>query len=328
MQRFMTWIAAGLLLMLLMLGSFAYYAYAPLKLPATPYTFSIQPRSSLDSATQQMQDAGVIGNKFLFMLLTRVMGHAGHIKSGQYTLDKPVSPRTLVAMLVEGSLTLRQITIIEGWTFRQFRAALNAHPDLRHETAGLSDQQILQKLGDSHEWAEGLFFPDTYQFEAGSSDWLILKKSWQTMQKRLQTAWRERESGLPLQTPYEALTLASIVEKETGAARDREMIAGVFINRLRQGMRLQTDPSVIYGLGERFDGNLRKVDLQTDTPYNTYTRNGLTPTPIALPGAASLHAALHPAQTDAVYFVARGDGTSHFSSNLTEHNRAVNRYQK
>lgn len=328
MQRFVTWLGGLLLLGVLLLGSFAYYAYAPLKLPSTPYTFSIQSRSSLDSAAQQMQDAGVIGSKPLFMLLTRVMGHAGHIKSGQYTLDKPVSPRQLVVILVQGSTTLRQITIIEGWTFRQFRAALNAHPDLRHDTAALSDAQILHKFEPTAESAEGWFFPDTYQFEAGNSDWQVLKKAWQTMQKRLQVAWQERDPDLPLQSPYEALILASLVEKETGVARDRDMIAGVFVNRLRQGMRLQTDPSVIYGLGERFDGNLRKVDLQTDTPYNTYTRNGLTPTPIALPGAASLHAALHPAKTNAVYFVARGDGSSHFSSNLTEHNRAVNRYQK
>jgi UPF0755 protein len=328
LQRFLLGVSIALSVLILCAGSFAYYAYSPQTLPATPYSFTIQSGSSVTSAAQQMQDAQVIKSKTLFVFLVRIMGSSSRIKSGQYTLEKPLSPRQLVALIVTGESTSRQITIIEGWTFKQFRAALDAHPDLKHDTIALSDAQILEKIDPSQAHPEGLFFPDTYAFEAGSSDVLVLKRAYQTMQKRLATAWQQRAPDLPLQTPYQALILASIVEKETGSARDREMIAGVFINRLNKGMRLQTDPSVIYGLGEHFDGNLRKVDLQTDTAYNTYTRNGLTPTPISLPGAASLHAALHPAQTTAVYFVAKGDGSSHFSSNLTEHNRAVNRFQK
>jgi UPF0755 protein len=318
-------IAGGLLLAL---AGFVYYAYSPQPLANTPYSFTIKSGSSVASAAQQMQDAQVIQNRGLFVLLVRVMGSSSRIKSGQYTLEKPLSPRQLVALIVAGESTSRQMTIIEGWTFKQFRTAINAHPDLKHDTIALSDAQILEKIDPSQAHPEGLFFPDTYAFEAGSSDFVVLKRAYQTMQKRLATAWQQREPNLPLQTPYQALILASIVEKETGAAHDRDMIAGVFINRLNQGMRLQTDPSVIYGLGDKYDGNIRKIDLQTDTAYNTYTRNGLTPTPISLPGAASLHAALHPAQTTAVYFVAKGDGSSHFSSNLTEHNRAVNRFQK
>lgn len=328
MQRFLMIVGIALMGIVLLCGAFAYYAYSSRALPTTPYSFTIQSGSSLDSAAQQMQDAQVIGSKSMFMLLVRVMGHSAHIKSGRYTLEKPTSPRQLVAILVSGSSAQRQITIIEGWTFKQFRAALNAHPDLRHDSVKLSDDEILRRVGATQDYPEGLFFPDTYAFEADSSDILVLKRAYQTMQKRLQAAWREREPDLPLDNAYQALTLASIIEKETGSARDRDMIAAVFINRLRKGMRLQTDPSVIYGLGDRYDGNLRKVDLQTDTAYNTYTRGGLTPTPISLPGVASLRAALHPAQTNAVYFVAKGDGSSHFSTNLTEHNRAVNRYQK
>ncbi len=319
-------VIAGVLLFAL--ASFVYYAYSPLTLPATPYTFSIQSGSSVASAAWQMQEAKVIQNRTLFVLLVRIMGKSARIKSGQYTLQKPLSPRQLVALIVAGESNSRQITIIEGWTFKQFRTALNAHADLKHDSLTLSDAQILDQIDPSQAHPEGLFFPDTYTFEAGSSDFVVLKRAYQTMQKRLDTAWQQRDVDLPLTTPYQALTLASIIEKETGTASDREMIAGVFINRLRKGMRLQTDPSVIYGLGEQYHGNIRKIDLQTDTPYNTYTRNGLTPTPISLPGAASLHAALHPATTTAVYFVAKGDGSSHFSNNLTEHNRAVHRFQK
>ena len=327
-QRLILGVSAILGVLLLLLAGFVYDANTPKTLPTTPYTFTIASGSSVSSTAQQMQDVQLIRNKTLFVLLVRVMGKSSRLKSGRYTLDKALSPRQLIDLLVTGASTQRQITIIEGWTFSQFRAALNANVDLKHDTAKLSDAQILAKIDPSQVHPEGLFFPDTYAFEAGGSDWQVLKRAYQTMQKRLDTAWQQRDADLPLQTPYQALILASIVEKETGAARDRDMISAVFINRLRKGMRLQTDPSVIYGLGAGFDGNLRKVDLQTDTVYNTYTRNGLTPTPISLPGAASLHAALHPALTTAVYFVAKGDGSSQFSSNLSDHNRAVNRFQK
>ena len=220
------------------------------------------------------------------------------------------------------------MSVIEGWTFKQMRDALNANPDIIHDTVNLSDVEILQRIGAAEYQPEGLFFPDTYYFSAGSSDLRIFKRAYQTMQKRLQEAWLARAADLPLQTPYQALILASIVEKETGTPSDRAMIAGVFVNRLRKGMLLQTDPTVIYGMGDNYKGNIRKRDLLADTIYNTYTRPGLTPTPIALPGVAAMQAALHPAQTDALYFVSRGDGSSEFSSTLTAHNRAVDRYQK
>ncbi len=328
LQKLVMRILALLGIVMVLLGLFVYYAYSRPTLPSTPYTFTIKSGSSVASAARQLQEAHVIQHERLFVILVRIMGQSARIKSGRYTLEHAISPRELVTLLARGASTQRQITAIEGWTFRQFRAVLNASPDLKHDSLALTDAELLLRIGAEYDYPEGLFFPDTYAFEAGSSDLVVLKRAYQTMQKRLQTAWDNRDPDLPLQTPYQALILASIVEKETGAARDRDMIAGVFTNRLRHGMRLQTDPSVIYGLGPNFDGNLRKVDLLTDTIYNTYTRAGLTPTPISLPGAAALQAALHPAPTTAVYFVARGDGGSEFSSNLAEHNRAVNRFQK
>jgi UPF0755 protein len=258
----------------------------------------------------------------------RLLGRASQIKAGSYLLEHPVTPLELLEVLAKGEVIPQQVSVIEGWTFKQLRATLDAEPDLKHDTAGLSDAEVLQRIGATEAHPEGLFFPDTYNFAAGSSDLAVLKRAYQSMQQHLQEGWAGREAGLPLKSPYQALILASIVEKETGTPEDRPMIAGVFINRLRKGMLLQTDPTVIYGLGSKFDGNLRKRDLLADTPYNTYTRAGLTPTPIALPGLAALQATLHPAQTDALYFVARGDGSSHFSGSLNEHNRAVNKYQK
>jgi UPF0755 protein len=234
----------------------------------------------------------------------------------------------LLTMITRGNVSKSQITLIEGWNFRQLRHMLNASPNLRHDTLGLSDSEILQRIGAPESHPEGLFFPETYHIAAGGSDIELLKVAYRLMQQRLNEAWQARSPDLPLETPYQALILASIVEKETGAASDRPMIAGVFVNRLRIRMMLQTDPTVIYGMGEKFDGNLRRRDLTSDTPYNTYTRGGLPPTPIAMPGRDALHAALHPASTNALYFVARGDGSSKFSSNLNAHNQAVNRYQK
>jgi UPF0755 protein len=245
-----------------------------------------------------------------------LLGKSAQIKAGNYELEAAVTPFELLNLLTKGRVTQSELSIIEGWTFGQFRAALNANPAIRHDSATLSEADIAQRLGIPEKQLEGLFFPDTYYFASGTSDLALLKRAYQTMQKHLQESWQAREPNLPLDSPYQALILASIVEKETGQAQDRGMIAGVFVNRLRRGMLLQTDPTVIYGMGEQFDGNLRKRDLQADTPYNTYTRAGLTPTPIALPGLASLQAALHPAQTDALYFVARGDGSSVFSGTL------------
>ena len=305
-----------------------YYVTHPLPLPTLPFEFSLKQGSSLKAAARQLQQEGVLPNDRMFAMLGRLLGKSTQIKAGNYQLEAAVTPLELLNMLTEGKVTQSELSIIEGWTFNQFRAALNANPSIRHDTDQLSETEILQRIGMSEKHVEGLFFPDTYYFANGASDLALLKRAYQTMQKRLQENWQAREPGLPLDSPYQALILASIVEKETGQARDRSMIAGVFTNRLRRGMLLQTDPTVIYGMGEKFDGNLHKRDLLADTPYNTYTRAGLPPTPIALPGLASLQAALHPAKTDAIYFVARGDGSSEFSATLEQHNRAVNKYQK
>ncbi len=317
-----------LVLMLLAAGGLAYYASRPLPLPANPLTFSLAQGSSLKAVARQMKHAGILPDDWRFVWLARVLGKTTQIKAGNYELVSSVTPLQLLDMVSRGQVALEQLSVIEGWTFSQFRAALDADAALRHDTSAWSEAEILQRLGAQYEHVEGLFFPDTYYYASGASDFDLLKRAYQAMQKNVQENWQARAPGLPLESPYDALILASIVEKETGKASDRSMVAGVFINRLSRGMLLQTDPSVIYGLGTRFDGNLRKRDLQIDTPYNTYTRIGLPPTPIALPGLAALQAVLHPAQTDALYFVARGDGSSEFSRSLEQHNRAVNRYQK
>ncbi|MDB5741806.1 MAG: aminodeoxychorismate lyase [Polaromonas sp.] len=256
----------------------------------------------------------------------RLSGKARLIKAGSYELVPGTTPRALLSMLVRGEEALKSVTLVEGWTFLQMRAALQKAEQLVPDTAALTPEMIMEKLGKPGIHPEGRFFPDTYTYAKGSSDLGVLKRAARAMDKRLDAAWRLRSADTPLKSPDQALILASIVEKETGKSQDRAQIGGVFSNRLRIGMPLQTDPTVIYGLGAQFDGNLRKRDLQTDTPYNTYTRQGLPPTPIAMPGKAALLAAVQPASTQALYFVSRGDGSSQFSANLDEHNRAVNKY--
>ena len=307
---------------------FAYRISAPVHLPAVPYEFSIQPGSSLTSVARQLTDEGVLSYSRTFVLLSRSMGLAASLKAGDYEIAERTSPLQLLKRITKGDINQSDIKFIEGWTFAQVRRTLDEHPALRHDTTGLSDGEILKLIGAPHTAAEGLFFPDTYFFAKGSSDVTILKRAYRVMQNHLDAAWAGRLIDLPLADPYQALILASIVEKETGRESDRAMVAGVFVNRLRSSMLLQTDPSVIYGLGEKFDGNLRKKDLLTDHAYNTYTRRGLPPTPIAMPGLASIQAALNPARTDALYFVSKGNGESHFSGSLTEHNQAVSKYQK
>jgi len=304
------------------------YANRTLALPVTPFEFELQQGGHLKSMARELHVAGLLEQDWAFVWLVRLLGKSSEIKAGYYALQQPVTPLELLEIFHKGAVIQRQVSIIEGWSFKQFREVLNANPDLKHVTKDWSDAEILKSIGALEAHPEGMFFPDTYRFAVGSRDITIFKHAYQTMQQRLQEAWANRESNLPLKTPYEALILASIVEKETGAASDRSMIAGVFVNRLRRGMRMQTDPTVIYGMGEKFDGNLRRRDLKTDTIYNTYTRRGLPPTPIALPSLASLQAALHPAKTKALYFVARGDGSSQFSNNLIKHNRAVRKYQQ
>ena len=308
------------------LGWMGYFATQPLALQASPLDFTVKAGSTLRSAARQIEEAGVAMPAWQFTLLGRALGKAAEIKAGSYQLAEGVTPLKLLEKLTRGDVTQAEIVLLEGWTFRQMRAALDAHAHVRHDTAGLTERQIMEKLGVEGA-AEGRFFPDTYLFANGSSDLEVLKRSYRQMEKLLLTEWGRRQANLPYASPYEALIMASIVEKETGQSQDRAQIASVFINRLKKGMLLQTDPTVIYGLGERFDGNLRKRDLQADGPYNTYTRTGLPPTPIAMPGLASIQATLNPVRTDAYYFVARGDGSSQFSRTLEEHNRAVAKYQ-
>jgi peptidoglycan lytic transglycosylase G len=304
-----------------------YFAFTPLIVPETARQLQVGPGSSYHTVARQLVANGVLHERFTFITLGRLQGKAGTVKAGIYELPAGISPLALIQKLARGDVLMAELTFIEGWTFAQLRAALDASPSVRHDTAGLSDTEILQRLKAPETQAEGLFFPDTYRFNSGASDLQVLGRAYQTMHSRLQAAWDQRVPDLPYATPYEALIMASIVEKETGRPEDRRLIAAVFVNRLKRGMRLQTDPSVIYGIGAAFDGNLRKQDLLRDSPYNTYTRAGLPPTPIALAGQASLDAAMAPEASAVLYFVSRGDGTSYFSETLEEHNRAVRKYQ-
>jgi UPF0755 protein len=306
----------------------AWFALSPVHLEASSVDFSIRRGSGLRGATRQMIEAGVGMRAWPFNLIGRLASKETTIKAGSYQVSTGVTPWQLMNKITQGDFAQSEVVFIEGWTFRQMRDALDAHAAVRHDSTGLSDADLMRRLGADTLMPEGLFFPDTYLFGKGETDLAILARAYRTMQKQLQSAWQQRDPAVPLANPYEALILASIVEKETGQASERELIAGVFANRLRAGMKLQTDPTVIYGLGVKFDGNLRKRDLMRDGPFNTYIRAGLPPHPIAMPGQASLLAVLNPAKTDALYFVARGDGTSQFSRSLDEHNRAVAKYQK
>lgn len=322
--------AIGALVLSALLGAgwMVYFANTSLQPPQSPYEFTLKHGSSLRGVARQLHAEGLLSERWSFIVLVKIFGKEGEIKAGNYQLDHEITPLQLVRKITQGDVSQSEIVFIEGWNFRQMRKALNEHPAVKHDSIGLSDKELLQRLGAQEENAEGLFFPDTYYFSNGMSDLSLLKRAYQIMGQRLDEAWRGRSPNLPFSNPYQALIMASIVEKETGKAGERPMIAAVFINRLRIGMRLQTDPTVIYGLGESFDGNLRKSDLTADTPYNTYTRAGLPPSPIAMPGWASIQAALHPSATPALYFVSKGDGSHYFSRNLDEHNQAVNRYQR
>jgi UPF0755 protein len=308
-------------------GWLFWFALSPIVLPAPTLDFSIREGSTLRGATRQLVEAGVPLPEWKFILLARVNGASGSVKAGSYQVAEGITPFLLIRKIVRGEYAQAEIVFPEGWTLRQMRELMSAHQDLKHDTANLEAAEIMEKLGEPGAFAEGLFFPDTYIFAKGSSELAVLARARGAMKSQLAAAWAKRDADLPVADEYEALILASIVEKETGHSGDRAMVAGVFANRLRRKMKLQTDPTVIYGMGERFKGNLRKRDLERDTPFNTYTRLGLPPHPIAMPGLASIAAVLHPAKTDALYFVSRGDGTSEFSKTLVDHNRAVARYQ-
>ncbi|SEM87137.1 endolytic transglycosylase MltG [Nitrosomonas marina] len=328
LKRLFIFLFGFVFIAILTLGWLYYHYHRNLPLPVVPYEFSIEPGSNLKQISNQLAHEGILPNNWSFILLSRLLGKESAIKAGDYRLTREISQIALLEYLIKGDIRQNEVRFIEGWTFSQFMEALYEHPNIQNTTLGLSEEEILRLIGASENAAEGLFFPDTYYVIKNSKDVDVLQRAYRAMQKHLQEAWSMRGDSLPLESPYEALILASIIEKETGLDSDRAEIAGVFINRLRIGMRLQTDPTVIYGLGNQFDGNLRKIDLQTDHDYNTYTRSGLPPTPIAMPGLASIYAAVNPATTDSLYFVAKGNGESIFSTNLADHNRAVVKYQR
>jgi UPF0755 protein len=309
------------------------FANNPLPLPLPSQTqafeFTVDKGMSLKSLAKKLTERGLLPEPNGLWLLGRITNQATGIQAGTYRLDSPISPLALLKKMNDGDVVTIAITFVEGITFRQMRESMESNATLKNTLKGLSDKEVLQKIGATESHPEGLFFPDTYRFSAGATDMDILKISYQAMQKKLADAWAQREEGLPYQSPYEALIMASIIEKETGRADERALIGSVFINRLRIPMRLQTDPTVIYGMGQGFDGNIRRRDLTADTPYNTYTRDGLPPTPIAMPGWGSLLAAVRPEQSDKLYFVAKkdGQGSHYFSRTLDEHNRAVAKYQ-
>lgn len=309
-------------------GAGAWWVLSPIPLKAPMVDLSIEPGTRPKEVAQAVRDAGADVSPGLLLWWFRISGQSRLIKAGSYELETGITPHTLLAKLARGDQAQGAVSLIEGWRFRQFRAALAKEKDLRQDSAALSDEALMDKLGRPGVAPEGRFFPDTYTYGKGSSDLHLMDRALRAMDRHLALAWNQRKEDTVLRSPEDALTLASIVEKETGRGSDRPLISAVFHNRLRIGMPLQTDPTVIYGMGTAFDGNLRRADLRTDTPWNTYTRNGLPPTPIAMPGKAALLAAVQPAQTKALYFVARGDGSSQFSENLDDHNRAVNKFQR
>jgi UPF0755 protein len=299
----------------------------PLAIPSEGMEYELRPGTSVKALSKDLAERGALRHPWMLSLLARQEGLAHRIQAGEYQLTPGTTPEALLQQLAEGKVKLHEFTIIEGQTFGQLMQRLQQQAALIHTLEGLPDEAIMERLGHPGEHPEGRFLPDTYRFPKGTTDVEFLQRAHGAMRRFLRQAWDEREEGLPLQTSEEALILASIVEKETGQPEERPEIAGVFLRRLRKGMRLQTDPTVIYGLGPDFDGDIRYRDLRRDTPYNTYTRHGLPPTPIAMPGRAAIEAVLHPAPGNSLYFVSRGDGTHVFSATLEAHNRAVRKYQ-
>ena len=320
----------NLLVLAAVVGAFAYWwiAVRPLPLPESPYNFTVRTGATLRAVAHELTSAGVLPADWTLVGLARLSRADRSIKAGNYELSSGTTLAGLLAKLSQGDATQTSFTIVEGWSMRDLRKALKGDEDIVKQVSDLPGAELMAKIGASEKEPEGWFFPDTYFFAAGATDASILVRAHKLMRQRLTAAWDARATDLPVTSAYQALILASLVEKETGRAADRPLVASVFVNRLRQGMRLQTDPSVIYGLGEHFNGNLTRGDLDRDQIFNTYTREGLPPTPIALPSQASLDAVLHPPATSYLYFVSRGDGSSEFSSNLADHNRAVAKYQR
>ncbi len=333
--RARTLVTVGLALLALVVAGAAALSWAawrwvdtPLSLAAPTVDLTVAPGRTPRAIAEGWVEAGVQTDPRWLFAWFRLSGEAARIRAGHYAIEPGTTPRRLLEIMVRGLETLERVRLPEGTTLREWRAVLTATPHLTPDSAALDDRALMAEMGAPGLAAEGRFFPDTYAYPRGTSDLVVLRQAFDAMQRQLNAAWAERAEDVPLRSPDEALILASIIEKETGRDEDRPLVAGVFANRLRIGMRLQTDPTVIYGLGATFDGNLRKRDLLADGPYNTYTRAGLPPTPIAMPSVASLRAAVNPAKTPAMYFVARGDGTSVFSATLAEHNRAVDRFQR
>ena len=319
----------GVALVLVAAGWFVHrWLDAPLNLGTEPVTVDVQRGQSLSAVARDLADRELLQHPGLLALYGRLTGTDSRMRAGEYSVAPGTSPRMLLELFVSGAVVQHSVTFVEGWTFREVREALAREPTIEHTTRGLSDEQVMAELGERERVAEGLFFPDTYLYGKGTRDIEVLRQAYDRMRKELAAAWATRQENLPLRDEYEALILASIVERETGRPDERSRIAGVFVERLRRGMRLQTDPTVIYGLGEKFDGNLRRADLERDGPYNTYTRAGLPPTPIALPGAQSLQAAVQPDERGELFFVATGigDGSHVFSKTLAEHEKAVKQY--
>ena len=324
-------ILIGLIVLALIAGVGAFYVYqqsinTPLALEED-YRLQVPQGASLRRVATELEAEGVLPEALWLRVYGRVSGKASQIKAGEYALPVGTTPVELLDKLVSGEVVQYQLTIVEGWTFAQLMTVMGQHDALENTLQGLDGAEIAQRLGTSETHPEGWFYPETYRFPRGTTDLAFLRRAHQMMRQRLEQEWEGRAEGLPLKSPYEALILASIIERETGVPSERDRIAGVFVRRLQRGMRLQTDPTVIYGMGDAFDGDIRYRDLRRDTPYNTYTRSGLPPTPIAMPSGEALHAALHPADGDELYFVSRGDGSHVFSATLEEHNRAVRRYQ-
>jgi UPF0755 protein len=316
------------LLVLAAAGYAAWYVSTPLVTAKLPVEVEIPRGATFRGVMDALEKSGIKVRRFEFEALARALRQERGIKAGSYEIAEAVTPTDLLEKLTRGDVTQAEVRLIEGWTFSQFRAALDASADLRHDSAGLEDHQVLARLEAPEPHPEGLFFPDTYLFSKGSSDLAVLRRAYRAMQRHLREEWEAKNGNLPYRSPYEALIMASIIEKETGKASERDLIGGVLVNRLRIGMRLQADPTIIYGLGNAFDGNLKRSHLVEDGPYNTYTRAGLPPTPIAMPGFASLRSAMRPGKTEALYYVSKGDGSSQFSRTLDEHNRAVSRFQR
>jgi UPF0755 protein len=330
-------LARGLVLLLLLAlaGALAYgwrafssFSQSPLNVQAQGQSIDVGRGSSLKEIVAQLRAQGIsVAHPLFWRALAEQLHVAGRLHAGEYALTPGMTPRDLLSNMAAGRVMQRNFTIVDGWTFRDLRQALAKADKLRQDGAALDEAQLMEKIGAAGEAAEGRFLPETYAYVKGDSDLDILRRAHAAMSKMLDALWAQRDKEVPLASPYEALILASIVEKETGRADERPRIAGVFVRRLRTHMLLQTDPTVIYGMGDSYTGNIHRSDLTTDTPYNTYTRAGLPPTPIALPGKPALEAALHPAAGNELYFVARGDGSHVFSSTLDEHNRHVACYQ-